>query len=34
VRQLASDPRLRDELAVMCIAGAAAWWERRPAAYR
>jgi hypothetical protein len=34
VRQLAADPRLRDELAVMCIAGAAAWWERRPAAYR
>lgn len=34
VAQLSADPRLRAELAVACVAGAAAWWERRPAGYR
>jgi hypothetical protein len=34
VEQLAADPRLRAELAVACSAGAAAWWQRRPARYR
>jgi hypothetical protein len=34
VEQLAADPRLRAELAKLCVAGAAAWWERRPAGYR
>lgn len=34
VAQLARDRRLVDELAVACVAGAAAWWERRPVGYR
>jgi hypothetical protein len=34
VAQLAPDPRLRVELAKACVAGAAAWWGRRPARYR
>lgn len=34
VVQLAADPRLRTELAKACLAGAAAWWVRRPARYR
>ncbi len=29
-----NDPRLLDELARACSAGAAAWWERRPMRYR
>ncbi len=34
VRQLTQDPRLIDELAAACNAGAAAWWLRRPERYR
>jgi hypothetical protein len=34
VTQLAQDPRLLEELARACDAGAAAWWERRPARFR
>jgi len=34
VRRLAEDPRLLDELAAACNAGAAARWARRPARYR
>jgi hypothetical protein len=34
VGALASDPRLRDMLAVACVGGAAAWWQRRPVRYR
>lgn len=34
VAQLSRDPRMHPELAVACLAGAAAWWERRPAGYR
>jgi hypothetical protein len=34
VGALAKDPRLRDRLAVACVGGAAAWWERRPMRYR
>lgn len=34
VAQLAADPRLRAELARACLAGAAAWWARRPERYR
>ena len=31
---LAKDPRLLDELAAACSAGAAEWWDRRPDQYR
>jgi hypothetical protein len=34
VERLARDPRLLDELARTCSAGAAAWWEGRPMRYR
>jgi hypothetical protein len=34
VANLARDSRLLDDLAVECNAGAARWWERRPATYR
>lgn len=34
IAQLSADPRLRAELAGACVAGAAAWWRRRPAGYR
>jgi hypothetical protein len=34
VGALASDPRLLEELALACDAGAAAWWARRPESYR
>lgn len=34
VEHLAADPRLRAELAKACVAGAGAWWERRPTGYR
>lgn len=34
VATLAKDPRLLDRLAVACVCGAAAWWQRRPARYR
>lgn len=34
VEHLATDPRLRAELATACVAGAVAWWERRPTRYR
>lgn len=34
VANLAADPRLLEELAAACVAGAAAWWVRRPARYR
>lgn len=34
VANLTPDPRLRAELAKACLAGAAAWWARRPAHYR
>lgn len=34
VGALARDPRLVDDLAAACLAGAAAWWQRRPARYR
>ncbi len=34
VAHLAPDPRLRVELAKAVLAGAAAWWARRPARYR
>ena len=34
VGALARDPRLLDALAAICSAAAAAWWQRRPAAYR
>lgn len=34
VRALSKDPRLLDELAQACNAGAASWWQRRPARYR
>jgi len=34
VRQLTADPRLLEELAAACAAGAAAWWQRRGPAYR
>lgn len=31
---LSADQRVVDELAAVCLRGAAAWWERRPAGYR
>lgn len=34
VRTLGRDPRLLDQLAVACVIGAAAWWQRRPQRYR
>lgn len=34
VSALATDPRLLEELARACDAGAAAWWARRPDGYR
>jgi hypothetical protein len=34
VANLAHDSRLLDDLAIECNAGAARWWERRPATYR
>jgi hypothetical protein len=34
VGQLACDPRLVEDLARACSAGAAAWWQRRPELYR
>lgn len=34
VGALARDPRLIDELAKACVAGAAAWWRGRPDRYR
>src|ERR1044071_6859325 len=34
VAPLSPDPRLRAEFAAAAIAGAAAWWERRPVRYR
>lgn len=34
VRALAKDPRLLEELAQACNAGAVAWWQRRPPRYR
>lgn len=34
VAPLARDPRLVDELALACLAGAAAWWAKRPERYR
>ncbi len=34
VDALATDPRLLDQLAMACSAGAAAWWQRRPPRYR
>jgi hypothetical protein len=34
VVNLTADPRLRAELATLCLAGAAAWWARRPERYR
>lgn len=34
IENLGQDPRLREELAVACEAGAARWWERRGPAYR
>lgn len=34
VASLARDPRLVEELAKACVAGAAGWWARRPARYR
>ena len=34
VRYLTRDPRMLEELAAACTAGAAAWWQRRPARYR
>jgi len=34
VASLAQDERLHGELTQAAIAGASAWWERRPAKYR
>jgi hypothetical protein len=34
VGALAKDSRLLDELALGCVRGAAAWWQRRPPRYR
>jgi hypothetical protein len=34
VSALTRDPRLREELAVVCSRGAAVWWQRRPLRYR
>lgn len=34
VVNLSPDPRLRADLARACLAGAAAWWARRPPRYR
>jgi hypothetical protein len=34
VAALAADPRVLDELAAACSAGAAAWWRNRPVRYR